>query len=34
MYHAENRHGVEMVEIKSSLWLQIAMCGFGGWGFL
>ncbi|KAJ1454033.1 hypothetical protein M885DRAFT_618524 [Pelagophyceae sp. CCMP2097] len=25
MYHAENRHGVEMVEIKSSLWLQIAM---------
>jgi len=23
MYHAENKHGVEMVEIKSSLSLQM-----------
>ena len=25
MFHAENKHGVEMVEIKSSLCLQMIM---------
>ena len=25
MFHAENNHGVEMVEIKSSLYLQLIM---------
>ena len=34
MYHAENKHGVEMVEIKSSLRLQVLMYYQGMFSFL